>query len=200
MLTTSNMLLKSWNLITDKFNHTELAANWTAIDAHNHTTGKGPQIPSGGIVDLAITTAKIADVSITTGKLALAAVTGPTIAAGAIDVTKVTVEAWIAPTLLTTWVNVGGGARTAGYYKDVSGNIWLKGLVSKATAPTTGESILTLPIGYQPLGTATFSIYTGGGSVRCDITAAGGVTLVTQAGYSALSATQYSLDGIHFRP
>ncbi len=151
------MLLKAWNLVTDKFNHTELSANWTAIDIHNHTTGKGLQIPSAGIVDLSVTTSKIADVSVTTSKLAPAAVTGPTVAAGAIDVTKVTVEAWIAPTLLTTWVNVGGGARTAGYYKDVSGNIWLKGFVSKATAPTTGESIFHSSGWFiNHRGTATF--------------------------------------------
>lgn len=42
---------------------------WEAISAHDHTTGKGQQIPTGGIVNLAVTTAKLADGAVTNAKL-----------------------------------------------------------------------------------------------------------------------------------
>jgi hypothetical protein len=73
--TTSNMGLKVWDLLTDPFSHTELQANWTAVDAHDHSTGKGVQIPTAGITNLAVTGTKIADGAIITTKLADASVT-----------------------------------------------------------------------------------------------------------------------------
>jgi hypothetical protein len=66
----TNMALNVWNLTTDTFNHTELANNLNKIDVHDHTTGKGVQIPTGGIANLAVTTAKIADANVTVGKIA----------------------------------------------------------------------------------------------------------------------------------
>jgi hypothetical protein len=68
-----------------------VSASFDNIDAHDHTAGAGVQIPSGGIIDLAITTGKIAndavttakilDLNVTTGKLADNAVTKPKLAA-----------------------------------------------------------------------------------------------------------------------
>lgn len=58
--TLPNMGLRAWNLPGDNFNYTELAANWTKVDNHDHTSGKGVQIPSAGIADSAITVAKVA--------------------------------------------------------------------------------------------------------------------------------------------
>lgn len=60
MFVTPNMGLTAWDLGTDPYDHAQLSSNFSAIDAHNHTTGKGLQIPTGGIVDSAITSAKIA--------------------------------------------------------------------------------------------------------------------------------------------
>lgn len=51
------------------------------IDAHDHTTGKGVQIPSGGIADGAITTSKIANQSVTIAKRAAVTV-GTSVGAG----------------------------------------------------------------------------------------------------------------------
>lgn len=106
--TTPNMSLTAWDLPTDPYDHAQLAANFTALDLHDHSPGKGRLIPSTGLSDSAVTTAKIANVNVTTGKVADGAVTqvklakpsvgtpelldgsvtAAKIAAGAIDKTK----------------------------------------------------------------------------------------------------------------
>lgn len=72
--TTTNMGLK-----TPAANDTDYPASvsdsFTAIDTHDHSSGKGVQVVTGGITDLAVTTAKINDLAVTTGKLAAGAVT-----------------------------------------------------------------------------------------------------------------------------
>lgn len=60
MVTTPQMGLKVWNLTTDPYNSGQLAENWAKVDEHDHTTGKGQQIPTGGVADGAITVAKLA--------------------------------------------------------------------------------------------------------------------------------------------
>lgn len=74
-LSTPNMGLTAWDTLSDPYNHSQLAANFNAIDAHDHTTGKGVRIGTNAILDNAITTAKIADLAVTTAKLANGAVT-----------------------------------------------------------------------------------------------------------------------------
>lgn len=58
-LTTPNMGLTVWNLTTDPYNHDELAENLGKIDEHDHASGRGKQVPTGGIEDAAITEAKL---------------------------------------------------------------------------------------------------------------------------------------------
>jgi microcystin-dependent protein len=82
--TLSNMGLRAWDQPTDHFAYTELVTNWTKIDQHDHTTGKGVQIPSGGIADLAVTLQKLADLSVGTAKVQDGAITLPKIAAAVI--------------------------------------------------------------------------------------------------------------------
>lgn len=53
------MGLKIWNLTTDSYNHDELAENLGKLDEHDHSGGKGVQIPTGGIADGSITYAKL---------------------------------------------------------------------------------------------------------------------------------------------
>lgn len=74
MSTTPNMGLTKWDLSSDPYDHTQLANNFSAIDVHDHTAGKGVQVPTGGIANLAITTAKLADGSVTAAKLGASAV------------------------------------------------------------------------------------------------------------------------------
>lgn len=63
-LTTAQMGLKSWNQTSDLFDHDQLADNWAKIDLHDHTLNKGVQIPTAGIVDGAVTAAKMAAVDV----------------------------------------------------------------------------------------------------------------------------------------
>lgn len=64
------MGLKVWNLLTDPYDHSELASNWAKVDQHDHSSGKGVQIPTGGIADGAISAAKVGTEQITAEKLA----------------------------------------------------------------------------------------------------------------------------------
>lgn len=75
--TTPNMGLTAWDLLGDPYDHSQLAANFTKLDTHNHdpASAGGVRIGTGGIADGAITTPKIADGAVTTAKLANGAVT-----------------------------------------------------------------------------------------------------------------------------
>lgn len=48
------MGLVKWESINDFFSHEQLAANFAALDEHNHTLGKGVQIPYGGLAEHAV--------------------------------------------------------------------------------------------------------------------------------------------------
>lgn len=88
--TYSNMGIKSWNLSSDFFSYTDLDANWLKIDAHDHTSGKGVQIPTAGIADSAITANKIAAAVIDNSKIAAAAgIVGTKLAANTVTNDKI---------------------------------------------------------------------------------------------------------------
>ena len=96
---------------------------------------------------------------------------------------------WTAPTLTNSWVNFGSGYNNAGYYKDKSGFVHLRGLVKNGTS---GASIFTLPSGSRPTGQCLFRVDANGGIGRVDVNTNGTVVLVTgQNPY-------VSLDGIYF--
>lgn len=67
--TAPNMGLKIWNLLTDPYDHSQLASNWAKVDQHDHTTGKGVPIPTGGIAEGAISTEKLGDEQVSAAKL-----------------------------------------------------------------------------------------------------------------------------------
>jgi hypothetical protein len=69
MFLTLNMGLRAWDQGNDEYDHAELANNWTAVDQHDHTTGKGVRIPSGGLADGAVTSVKIAPNAVTPDKI-----------------------------------------------------------------------------------------------------------------------------------
>jgi hypothetical protein len=99
-------------------------------------------------------------------------------------------ESWIAPTLLNSWVNYGGGTTPAGYYKDSFGIVHLRGLIKDGTL---ASAAFVLPAGYRPVNQEDFCQITSGGAGRCLIYAAGSV--IPQTGGNSW----YSLAGITFR-
>lgn len=87
--TYSQMGLKSWNLSTDSFVYTDLDDNWSKINAHDHTTGKGVQIPTGGIQDGAVTANKLTSNAVTTAKISDSNVTSAKILDNAVTTQKI---------------------------------------------------------------------------------------------------------------
>jgi hypothetical protein len=101
--------------------------------------------------------------------------------------------AFIAPTLLNSWVNFGSGYSTAGYYKDKESVVHLKGLIKSGTT-IQNTQLFVLPFGYHPSETLVFTVASGDGTFgRINITPLGYVQF-----YSGTN-TYLSLDGISFR-
>lgn len=118
--------------------------------------------------------------------------------AGTLDVTGVStltggiaVEARVSPTLLNSWINVGGANKTAGYWKDSFGVVHLEGYVRDGTA----EAIFELPVGYRPSATTRFIAYNGGAAASQVYIASLGGVYSSSFGAGIL----ISLDGITFR-
>lgn len=88
--TYSSMGLKAWNAGPDLFSYADLDANWAKVDAHDHTSGKGVQIPTAGIANNAITAAQIAAGEIDNSKINVsAAIAGSKLAANSITNDKI---------------------------------------------------------------------------------------------------------------
>jgi hypothetical protein len=99
---------------------------------------------------------------------------------------------WTAPTLTNSWVNFGAPFTNAGYYKDITGRVWLRGLIKNGTINT---AMLTLPSGYQPVAQHMAVVYSSSGVIRVDVATTGAVT---SQGAPAGAYTYLSLDGINF--
>jgi hypothetical protein len=101
-----------------------------------------------------------------------------------------TQEAWIAPTLLNSWANLGGDYPPAGYYKDNFGIVHLRGMVDSGVA----ADIFLLPVGYRPTYSETFSVISNNAFGRIKVNSTGYVTGIVY------DPTYVSLDGITFKP
>lgn len=109
-----------------------------------------------------------------------------------------------AVTFQNSWENYSGvnsDQASAGYYKDDSGMVWLKGLIKKSpynAAATANQILFTLPAGYRPAGTGIDGKYifaTASNSIfgRVDVYPNGDVVVETGR------LEWISLAGIHFR-
>lgn len=115
--TSTKIGLRVWDQLGDRYDHQQLADNFNKIDFHDHTIGRGVQIPTEGLADGAVTsakldpsvaltvpdnsittikfvdgnvtTAKIADLAISTAKLADGSVTSLKLATNAVTTTKI---------------------------------------------------------------------------------------------------------------
>ena len=114
-------------------------------------------------------------------------------------------EAWIAPTLLNSWVNMSTEPTrvVAGYRKDPNGDVKLKGEVGAAAAPSNVHAF-TLPDGYRPAAFMEFGVRYWNGSTNVlgmvGINTAGLVKIYNNANSTPASGDDYfSLNGISFR-
>lgn len=62
--------------------------------------------------------------------------------------TRLIEEAWIAPTLLNSWVDIGGAFATTGYRKSQNGDVHVRLLVD--TGSSANAKYFVLPAGYRP--------------------------------------------------
>lgn len=69
MFLTINMGLTAWDQGGDPYDHNQLSNNFQKIDTHDHASGNGTQIPSGGLRDRSVTTTKIALQAVTAAEL-----------------------------------------------------------------------------------------------------------------------------------
>jgi hypothetical protein len=84
-----NIALAIWDEGDDAYDHTELAANWDAIDAHDHSAGKGKQITSAGLASDSVGNSQLAPNSVTTTEIADHTIQSVDIAPGAIGSTEI---------------------------------------------------------------------------------------------------------------
>lgn len=88
--TTSSMVLKVWNNLADKFNHTDLAGNWDAIDAHDHTSGKGVPLGTASLQNGSVTHVKLDTNSVDSTNISVNAVGSSQLAANSVTTGKIT--------------------------------------------------------------------------------------------------------------
>lgn len=136
MYTSPEMGLTIWNLLTDLFDHTQLAADFAALDAHNHTAGQGVQIPTGGIANGAITAAKIASGAITASQIANSSITFAQLASGALHLGNSGLTSSGPVTAGSTWICNPSVTATLPESSTVSDQIIVLVAASTVTAAT----------------------------------------------------------------
>lgn len=111
--TSTNIGLRVWDSTSDVFNHIELRDNWNKLDAHDHTSGKGLQIPAAGIADGAVTANKYGASSIANAKIATATIADDKLASPPNvvwkDIYSITGQLVGAVTAANYLVNIAGG-------------------------------------------------------------------------------------------
>lgn len=107
---------------------------------------------------------------------------------------SVTNRQWATLAPAAGWSLVGGYF-PPGYWRDPMGGVWLRGAVGGGANNST---VITLPDGFRPTGTAVFpaACVSGGGPVAATLSVSSAGVVV----YGGPAApTLVSLDGVHFR-
>ncbi|WP_127539397.1 hypothetical protein [Paenibacillus illinoisensis] len=104
--------------------------------------------------------------------------------------------AWITPTLLNGWVNFSNGFSPAGYYKDSSGYVHIRGLIKSGF----GGAFFMLPKGYRPahalaISTISAANAAGDGALPASINVFPDGTVITAVNFQS---GFMSLEGISF--
>lgn len=90
----------------------------------------------------------------------------------------------IAPTLLNGWVNYGGGAVNAGYYKTAQGIVHIQGIVKSGTVALA----FVLPVGYRIAAEQTFPVSSNASFGRLIADATGNISLFGSSVESGLTS------------
>ncbi|MGG0814515.1 hypothetical protein [Paenibacillus alvei] len=92
---------------------------------------------------------------------------------------------FIKPTLLNDWKLFGESGRPeAGYCRDRDGFVYLTGVITGGTIGVTGKPAFVLPVGYRPKRLLSkIAITTSSSNAAVDITADGGVYIITGDNY-----------------
>lgn len=188
------------------------AAMFVALGGTSYAVTKLPKKSVGTeqLRDQAVTKAKLADGALVPGPAGARGPrgadgpTGPTGAqgpAGGIG----QAEAWKPLELEQPWRNFGSGMEPAGYRKDASGTVEIRGYITTDGGQKAGR-IATLPPGYRPRNTEAFPVITGsngdagtGVVGRVDLWEASG-WLYRYAGYGGTDGNFLSLSGIRYTP
>lgn len=155
-----NMGLRVWDSNDDTFESDHLASNFNKLDFHDHSGGRGVQIPTEGFKDLAITSAKLANAATLKGTGAFSAYRNAALNAVATG-TEIIFDTEEFD--LSTWFDNGNGRFTpqvAGYYRvnavfstaqDLVASAWFElgftknGTIVKNTLRHTQQSAATPP-------------------------------------------------------
>lgn len=109
---------------------------------------------------------------------------------------RVTVNSTVttaAPTLLNSWVNLGGTSRAAGYYTDALGNVHLEGTIQSGTA-VLDTQLFQLPTVLRPTERLYFVVnsFASAGSLYVD---PDGFVY-----FESGSNVSFNFNGVYFRP
>lgn len=99
----------------------------------------------------------------------------------------------VAPTLLNSWVDLGGTSRAAGYYVDALGIVHLEGSIQTGTA-VAGTQLFQLPEGLRPSERLYFIVNSSSGVGTLYIDPDGFVY------FESGSNLSFSFNGVYFRP
>lgn len=95
------------------------------------------------------------------------------------------------PAFANSWANLGGAYQTAGFYKDVTGRVHLRGVV---TGGTVNTAMFVVPAGYRPALNLIMAVRDGAGALqRFNVQTNGNVSM--EAGNNAF----VGIDGISWR-
>jgi hypothetical protein len=184
MLNSPNMGLIQWQNLNDYFSNAQLSANWSLVDQHDHSSGKGVQVNTAGIAPHAITNALLASGSVSNSTIAPGAVNATSIANNSITSTQIqpggiTSQSLSSFTSFTPLAHYQGvvtnpfnpSASIFDFYT-IAGTanyqIFANGLVSYYTNFTTIDPLLPIVSGIDIIPSGTIASNSTGGTTRID--------------------------------
>lgn len=102
---------------------------------------------------------------------------------------------WQTPVLEDGFTNRGDGYAPAGYYRDTSERVWLRGVVQTSTESFTDELLFRLAEGFRPIASHEFIAFRGPADIWALVSVApDGAVTVSGAGVELVA-----LDPVSFR-